>query len=125
MLMNQKLDPVPRDRDQGPVGSATRNVALVTGGSRGLGAELVSGLLARRYAVATLSRTKTAFIDQMMQDPRKGDFCWSALDACDGEALRGYVREIVIRFGRIDVLVNNVGGATVHSAVATDPPHQP
>jgi 3-oxoacyl-[acyl-carrier protein] reductase len=108
MLMNQKIA-IPRDRDQGRVGAATRNVALVTGGSRGLGAELVSGLLARRYAVATLSRTKTAFIEQMLRGPRKRDFCWSAVNACDGEALRGYVTKIADRFGRIDVLVNNLG----------------
>jgi 3-oxoacyl-[acyl-carrier protein] reductase len=107
--MNQRA--VPRDRDQGRVGGATRNVALVTGGSRGLGAELVSGLLARRYAVATLSRTKTAFIDQMLQGRRKRDFCWSAVDACDDEALRSYVTTIADRFGRIDVLVNNLGMA--------------
>ena len=39
-----------------------RRVALVSGGSRGLGAELVSGFLDRQYGVATLSRTKTTFI---------------------------------------------------------------
>lgn len=111
MLMNQKLGAAPRDRDQSRAGAATRNVVLVTGGSRGLGAELVSGFLARRYAVATLSRAKTAFIEQMLQRPRRRDFCWSAMDARDGEALRGYVANVVERFGRIDVLVNNLGMA--------------
>ena len=33
-----------------------RKVALVSGGSRGLGAELISGFLDRKYRVATLSR---------------------------------------------------------------------
>ena len=51
MLMNQKLGALPGARDRDRAGAPTRNVALVTGGSRGLGAELVSGLLARRYAV--------------------------------------------------------------------------
>ena len=111
MLMNQKLGAVSRDRGQSRAGAATRNVVLVTGGSRGLGAELVSGFLARRYAVATLSRTKTAFIEQMLQGPRKKEFCWSAMDARDGEALRGYVMKVAERFGRIDVLVNNLGMA--------------
>jgi 3-oxoacyl-[acyl-carrier protein] reductase len=111
MLMNQKVGTAPRDRDQGRVGGAARNVALVTGGSRGLGAELVSGFLARQYAVATLSRTKTAFIEQILRSPRKGNFCRSAVDACDNEALRRYVTRIADRFGRIDVLVNNLGTA--------------
>jgi 3-oxoacyl-[acyl-carrier protein] reductase len=110
MLMNQKVGTAPRDRAQARVGDdATKNVALVTGGSRGLGAELVAGFLARQYAVATLSRTKTAFIEQLLQKSRKRDFCWSAVDACDAEVLRGYVMRIADRFGRIDVLVNNLG----------------
>ena len=95
--MNQKLGAVSRDRGQSRAGTATRNVVLVTGGSRGLGAELVSGFLARRYAVATLSRTKTAFIEQTLQGPRKKEFCWSAMDARDGEALRGYVTKVAER----------------------------
>ena len=105
--MNQKLSSLPRAQDR--AGAATGCVALVTGGSRGLGAELVSGLLARRYAVATLSRAKTAFIEQLLRRSRKRDFCWSAVDACDSNALRGFVAEVADRFGRIDVLVNNLG----------------
>jgi 3-oxoacyl-[acyl-carrier protein] reductase len=105
--MKQTIDAVSSDRDH--AGRAKRKVALVTGGSRGLGAELVSGLLARRYAVATLSRTKTAFIERLLRSQQKKTFCWSAVDAYDGEALRGYVAKIADRFGRIDVLVNNLG----------------
>jgi 3-oxoacyl-[acyl-carrier protein] reductase len=111
MLMNQKFGALPRARDRDRSGALVRNVALVTGGSRGLGAELVSGLLARRYAVATLSRTKTAFIEQMLQRARKRDFHWSAVDARDSQGLRGCIAEISERFGRIDVLVNNLGMA--------------
>jgi len=112
MLMNQKVGTAPRDRAQGRArDNATKNVALVTGGSRGLGAELVAGFLARQYAVATLSRRKTVFIEQLLQKWRKRDFCWSAVDACDAEALRRYVMRIADRFGRIDVLVNNLGTA--------------
>ena len=52
MLMNQKVGAASRDLDQGRVRGATQNVAVVSGGSRGLGAELVSGFLDRGYAVA-------------------------------------------------------------------------
>ncbi|MGA7488426.1 MAG: SDR family oxidoreductase [Xanthobacteraceae bacterium] len=86
-------------------------VALVSGGSRGLGAALVSGFLDRRYAVATLSRTKTAFITDMMRARKRGDFHWSAVDGRDREALSAFVKEVGERFGRIDVLVNNAGMA--------------
>lgn len=108
MLVKQSIGVVPRDRDHSH-DRATKNVALVTGGSRGLGAELVLGLLARRYAVATLSRTRTAFIERLLHTQQKRTFYWSAVDAHDGQALRRYVTNIADRFGRIDVLVNNLG----------------
>jgi 3-oxoacyl-[acyl-carrier protein] reductase len=75
-----------------------------------LGATLVSGFLQRRYAVATLSRSSTDFIEEALCKRRK-DFCWSSVDACDPDALRGFVDEVDKRFGRIDVLVNNLGMA--------------
>jgi 3-oxoacyl-[acyl-carrier protein] reductase len=88
----------------------TRKVALVSGGSRGLGAKLVSGFIDRRYGVATLSRTRTAFIDDMLRTRKR--FHWSAIDGRDHEALRVFVKEVGERLGRIDVLVNNAGVAT-------------
>ena len=86
-------------------------VALVSGGSRGLGAELVSGFLDRKYGVATLSRTKTAFITDMLRARGRGHFHWSAVDGRDHDALRAFVKEAGERLGRIDVLVNNAGVA--------------
>jgi 3-oxoacyl-[acyl-carrier protein] reductase len=89
-----------------------RKVALVSGGSRGLGAELVSGFLERQYGVATLSRAKTEFISKMLDAREAGDFHWSAVDGRDHEALRAFVKDVGERLGRIDVLVNNAGIAT-------------
>src|SRR6516165_281533 len=86
-----------------------RKVALVSGGSRGLGAELVSGFLKREYGVATLSRTKTAFITNMLRARKGRHFHWSQVDGRDHEALRAFVQEVGERLGRIDVLVNNAG----------------
>src|ERR1700741_5608349 len=87
---------------------ATR-VGLVSGGSRGLGAELVSGFLERQYSVATLSRTKTTFITNMLRARKRRHFHWRAVDGRDHEALRAFVKEAGERLGRIDVLVNNAG----------------
>jgi 3-oxoacyl-[acyl-carrier protein] reductase len=86
-----------------------RKVALVSGGSRGLGAELVSGFLDRHYRVATLSRTKTTFITNMLRARKGQHFHWGAVDGRDHEALRAFVKDVGDRLGRIDVLVNNAG----------------
>src|SRR6516164_2387813 len=86
-----------------------RKVALVSGGSRGLGAQLVSGFLDRHYRVATLSRTKTTFIADMLRARKGQHFHWGAVDGRDHEALRAFVKDVGHRLGRIDVLVNNAG----------------
>src|SRR4051812_31574468 len=59
----------------------TPKVALVSGGSRGLGAALVAGFLQRDYSVATMSRTKTPFIDTTKRRRGGGKrFHWAAVD---------------------------------------------
>jgi 3-oxoacyl-[acyl-carrier protein] reductase len=87
-----------------------RAVALVSGGSRGLGAALVAGFLARGCAVAALSRSRSAFIERVAEEREaQEDFLWEPVDALDGDALRGFVGAAMRRFGRIDVLINNAG----------------
>lgn len=89
---------------QGP--AATAPVALVSGGSRGLGAELVRRLLADGWRVATFSRGDNEFIKQTLE--RAGeDFHWARADLGEPDGLRALVQEVAGRFGRIDALVNN------------------
>jgi 3-oxoacyl-[acyl-carrier protein] reductase len=85
-------------------------VAVVSGGSRGLGAALVAGLLERGYRVATFSRTKSAFVsDTVRKHRREGSFHWASLDGKDHAGLRDFVKVACERFGRLDLLVNNAG----------------
>jgi len=85
-----------------------RKVAVISGGSRGLGAELVTRFLDRHYAVAALSRNKSEFISNLLRRKRT-PFYWASVDACAHENLRTFVNDVATRFGRIDVLVNNAG----------------
>jgi 3-oxoacyl-[acyl-carrier protein] reductase len=90
-------------------------VALVTGGSRGIGAAIAKRL-AREGASVALTFTST---------PEKADDVVKAIavnrgrglairaDAADAEAVRHAVAETVRAFGRLDVLVNNAGIARI------------
>ncbi|MBV9653423.1 MAG: SDR family oxidoreductase [Acetobacteraceae bacterium] len=90
-----------------------RSVALVSGGSRGLGAALVEGFLARGCAVAAMSRHRSPFIDRTCAEwGERGDFLWEPVDMFDGEASRLFVGRVAEQFGRIDILINNAGVVT-------------
>ena len=62
-----------------------KKVAIVSGGSRGLGAELISGFLDRGYCVATLSRSGSRFIEALSKKQGQKAFLWEPVDArCRG-----------------------------------------
>jgi 3-oxoacyl-[acyl-carrier protein] reductase len=90
----------------------TRKIAVVSGGSRGLGARLVAGFLDRHFGVATLSRTKTAFIADTLRARERAHFHWGEVDGRDHDAVRAFVKDVGETLGRIDVLVNNAGIAS-------------
>ena len=86
-------------------------VALVSGGSRGLGQAVVSRLLARGDRVACFSRTATPFVETCQRD-HPDAFLWRAIDAADFAQLRAFVTDTEKHFGRLDMLVNNAAAGT-------------
>ncbi len=90
--------------------SAEARVVIVSGGSSGLGAALVEHFLARGDTVATFSRGRNAVIERLdAAHSSDGRFLWQSVDASDADALQGFARSVLRRYGRIDALVNNVG----------------
>jgi 3-oxoacyl-[acyl-carrier protein] reductase len=85
-----------------------RRVAVISGGSRGLGAGIARKCLDAGYVVATFSRSITPFINAEQQhDPHGARFCWAAIDGRDDGALNRFVSDVSDRYGAIDALVNN------------------
>ncbi len=78
-----------------------RKVALVTGGSQGIGAGIVDGYRRREWAVVAISRTITPAADP--------DLLTVAGDVSDPATADHVVSQALERFGRIDTLVNNAG----------------
>ena len=85
-------------------------VALISGGSRGLGKGLTKDLMKHGYIVATFSRSETDFVKQMKEaDPNEERFFWRAVNAKDSAALKSFATAVYKRYRRIDALVNNAG----------------
>jgi 3-oxoacyl-[acyl-carrier protein] reductase len=95
-----------------PTETASPRSVIVTGGSRGLGAAFVQAFLDIGDSVATCSRTPTSATDAWTSDPDLRErFHYEAFDMAEREPFDAFVRRVVDRFGRIDVLVNNAGVA--------------
>ena len=87
-------------------------VALVTGGSRGLGLQIAEAL-GEAGAKVMLTSRKAADLEQAVADlsQRGIDARWIAADAADPEQVRRVCTETVERLGPVDILVNNAGAA--------------
>ncbi|MDQ7807545.1 SDR family oxidoreductase [Amycolatopsis sp. A133] len=100
-----------------------RPVAVVSGGSRGLGLALVTDFLDRGYRVETFSRRESAELAVLGKET--DSLFWSEVDGTDADAVAGFARAAVRRHRRIDVLVNNAaigleGLLTMTSPAAID-----
>lgn len=85
--------------------------ALVTGGGRGLGKTIALSLAEAGANVSVVSRTEEE-LKQVAKDIN--DFSvksyYKALDITDKELISKYVKELVEKEGKIDILVNAAGG---------------
>lgn len=91
--------------------SHQNKIAVVSGGSKGLGLSICNTLLGAGYKVSTFSRSNTNEINEL-QDKYTDRFFWSSVDIGDYDSLKAYVSEVKKRFGRIGYLVNSAGVAT-------------
>jgi 3-oxoacyl-[acyl-carrier protein] reductase len=89
----------------------TGKVALVTGGSRGIGAAIARALaddgadVAISYA-ASADKAQSVVKDLLAKGVRADAF---QADQADTDAVNDLIKQVAQRFGRLDILVNNAG----------------
>ena len=94
--------------------------ALVTGGSRGIGAAVVEILLAHGARVTSVSRTGAPQKESSPLGSRDAVHHVSA-DVTDSESVKKAFESARGRFGEIAILVNNAGQAASAPFLKTDP----
>ncbi len=87
-----------------------RPVALVTGAARRLGAAIATGLHAAGYDLALHYRdsaAEAAALQNVLEESRRNSTVLLRADLSDIARLPSLVERAVLRFGRLDALVNN------------------
>lgn len=80
-------------------------VALVTGGSRGLGLEMARGLQEAGASLMVLARREEWLLSAKQQLNCPALLC----DVSRADDIQNSVEETISRYGRIDILINNAG----------------
>lgn len=88
-------------------------VAIVTGGTRGLGRQIAARLAAAGCSVAVCGRNA--------QDDLPEGVTFYQADIRDADQAKAFVDAVATKFGRVDILVNNAGGSP-HSAIESASP---
>ncbi len=87
-------------------------VAIVTGGTRGIGFEIVRKYL-QNGAKVVLFGSKQETVDKAVAKLRDKDVTWDVNGMCpvltDAKQVEGAVLKVQEMYGRIDILVNNAG----------------
>jgi NAD(P)-dependent dehydrogenase (short-subunit alcohol dehydrogenase family) len=87
-------------------------VAVITGGSRGLGLVLARHICAQGGSVALIARDREELARAKTDLARRGgapNAFGVQCDLLDAAQIEAAVRQIIDRFGKIDILINNAG----------------
>ena len=90
------------DRPDGDDAEVPPPVAVVTGASRGIGAGLAAEFAGRGFRLGLCSRSLPA-------RPSGASAVLAAIDVADAGAVERFADQVVARFGRIDLWINNAG----------------
>ena len=115
ILATNDLPTEPLENSMTPQANLTHKVALIQGGSRGIGAAIVKRLAEQGAAVAFTYVSSHAKARELQDSitAKGGKALAIQADSADAEAIRRAVKTTVDTFGQLDILVNNAGVLTI------------
>lgn len=99
--------PIPQD----PLFSLEGRVALVTGGSRGIGRMIATGFLQRGVKVYIASRKEGPLREAAAEMSKHGECIAIPIDASSVDGAKALAAAVTARDPKLDILVNNAGAA--------------
>ena len=96
----------------GLMGELTGRVAAITGGTRGIGRAIAEAFVAEGCKVVLNGTSADKGAQALAEIGRPDDTLFVQGDAKVREDCERVVDQAVEHFGRIDIMVNNAGGAT-------------
>jgi 3-oxoacyl-[acyl-carrier protein] reductase len=100
--------------------SLAGQVAIVTGGSRGIGRAIVQRLAAAGMEVVFTYRENAAAAQEVIASLPGAKISAEAVDVRDSAACAAFAEKVFDRAGRIDLLVNNAGVVRDNALAAMD-----
>jgi NAD(P)-dependent dehydrogenase (short-subunit alcohol dehydrogenase family) len=112
------MDPVFQSRE-GLMGSLDGQVACITGGTRGIGRAIAEAFVAEGASVVINGRSAQKGADALAEMNAGDAAHFVAGDVKVRENCEALIDATVTRYGRLDILVANAGGAANHAPVAS------
>lgn len=86
-----------------------KKVALITGGSRGIGKEIGKKFALNGYNLVINYVSENTDLNKLKEDFKDTEVLFVKTDVTNYESCQNMVKEAIEKFGKIDVLVNNAG----------------
>ena len=100
-------------------------VCIITGGGSGIGRGAAHTMAAEGATIVVIGRTESKLETVISEIVGAGGTgVHYALDVADYAAVQQMVSDVLDRFGRIDVLVNNAGHSSHHRRLLNTPPEE-
>lgn len=86
-----------------------KKVALITGGSRGIGKEIAKKFAKKGYNIVINYVSENTDLNKLKEEFKETEVLFVKTDVTNYESCENMVKKAIEKFGKIDVLVNNAG----------------